>query len=422
MGNANMNEKSPSINYNYSVNDISNNNSINYNEEVITPQNKEQESERRCGKSYINNILGKLELFEHKEIYIIIKDPIMNISNRIKILNDEILDNILHDYYPNYTPNIIPTLNGFILHKDISIKENNVQENDEIYISDPIEIYFCLSDGKKFNSKASRYQIFFDLFQRFRSREAPKEYKYRLIECYYHERVIGSYDIVQNLGIKRNDEIFVMVGIDNNTKCLYDKGVEILNKFNYIYLDNKEKEINLHDIKIEVANKTFDEEELLNFSMINFTNLKILSLIDCKIHNLFFLSSPPLNSLKILNLQKNLISFFVDLNLLKLEQLDLSYNNFNHDMMTTEDNNNIKKGLYINLPSLKKLNLSNNKIDDINLLSQFKINSLRDLKLNNNEIENITVLNNVPFRKLRSMLRYKCFRIKLKKYIFWLFY
>ena len=68
MGNANMNEKSPSINYNYSVNDISNNNSINYNEEVITPQNKEQESERRCGKSYINNILGKLELFEHKEI------------------------------------------------------------------------------------------------------------------------------------------------------------------------------------------------------------------------------------------------------------------------------------------------------------------------------------------------------------------
>ena len=95
-----------------------------------------------------------------------------------------------------------------------------------------------------------------------------------------------------------------MVGIDNNTKCIYDKGVEILNKFNYIYLDNEEKEINLHDIKIELTNKTFDEEELLNFSMINFTNLKILSLIDCKIHNLFFLSSPPLNSLKILNLQK----------------------------------------------------------------------------------------------------------------------
>jgi Leucine-rich repeat (LRR) protein len=404
MGNANMNEKNPCINYNYSVNDISNNNiSLNYNEEVITPQNKEMESEKRCGKSYINNILGKLELFEHKEIYIIIKDPIMNISNRIKILNDEILDNILHDYYPNYTPNIIPTLNGFILHKDISIKENNVQENDEIYISDPIEIYFCLSDGNKYISKASRYQIFFDLFQRFRSREVPKEYKYRLIECYYNERVIGSYDIVQNLGIKRNDEIFVMVGIDNNTKCLYDKGVEILNKFNYIYLDNKEKEINLHDIKIEVANKTFDEEELLNFSMINFTNLKILSLINCKIHNLFFLSSPPLNSLKILNLQKNLISFFVDLNLLKLEQLNLSYNNFNRNMMSIDDNKNIKKSLYINLPSLKQLNLSNNKIDDIHLLSHFKIDSLKELKLNNNEIENITVLNNVPFRKLRTI-------------------
>jgi hypothetical protein len=140
MGNANMNEKNSSINYNYSVNDI--NNSINYNEEIITPQNKEKESEKRCGKNYINYILGKLELFEHKEIYIIIKDPILNISNRIKVLNDEILDNILHDYYPNYNPNIIPTLNGFILYKDISIKENNVQENDEIYISDPIELYF----------------------------------------------------------------------------------------------------------------------------------------------------------------------------------------------------------------------------------------------------------------------------------------
>jgi Leucine-rich repeat (LRR) protein len=137
--------------------------------------------------------------------------------------------------------------------------------------------------------------------------------------------------------------------------------------------------------------------------MVNFTNLKILSLIDCKIHNLFFLSSPPLNSLKILNLQKNLISFFVDLNLLKLEELDLSYNNFNRNMMSGDDNNNIKKSLYINLPSLKKLNLSNNKIDDINLLSQFKIDSLKELKLNNNEIENITVLNNVPFRKLRTI-------------------
>ena len=399
MGNANMNEKNPFINNSYNVNY----NCINYNEEIITPQNKEKELDKRCGKNYLNNILGKLELFEHKEIYIIIKDPILNISNRIKILNDEILDNILHDYYPNYTTDIIPTLNGFILYKDISIKDNNVQENDEIYISEPIEIYFCLSDGNKYISKASKYQIFFDLFQRFRSREVPKEYKYRLSECYYNERVIDNYDIVKNLGIKKNDEILVMVGIDNNTKCIYDKGVEILNKFNYIYLNNKENQINLHDIKIELSNKTFDEEELINFSMINFTNLKILSLTDCKIHNLFFLSSPPLNSLKILNLQKNLISFFVDLNLLKLEELDLSYNNFNHNMMTTNNNNNVKKSLYINLPSLKKLNLSNNKIEDINLLSKFKIDSLKDLKLNNNDIENITVLNKVSFRKLRSI-------------------
>ena len=374
---------------------------------IIIPQN--DETEKRTGKSFFNNILGKLELFERIEIKITIIDPLLNISNKIKILNEEILDNVLYDYYPNYKSDIIPTLNGYILSKEISLKENNIQDNDEIYVSEPLEFYFSFSDGNKINVKASKYQIFFDLFQRFRIRECPREYKKRISECYYKEKLIGSFDIIENLGINQNEEIFVVVGIDNNTNSIYDKGLDIINKFNYIYLNNKENQISIHDLKVELNNKTLDNEELLNFSIINFKNLKTLSLIDCKIQTLYFLNTVPLSNLKEINLQKNLISFFEDLNLLKLENFDLSYNTFNKNMLPYNDNNNNnyinekRYNLYINLPSLKVLNLSNNKIENINVLSQFKMQSLKELNLNNNEIENIDVLNNLTCGRLRRI-------------------
>ena len=260
--------------------------------------------------------------------------------------------------------------------------------------------YFLFSDGNKYAVFASKFQIFFDVFQRFRLKECPLEYKKRLSECYYNERFINSFDIIEHLGIKENDEVFVSIGIDNNTKCIYDKGIETIKRFNFIYRNQKEETINLNDINIEFNNKIFDDEALHNFGIINFINLKKISLVDCKIQSLSFLNSPPFLNLQEINLQNNNISYFEDLNLIKLEKFDLSYNNLSKNMFPENNKNKI---IYVNLPLLKVLNLSNNKIEDISILCQFKIESLKELNLNNNEIEKINALNNVSCGKLRKL-------------------
>ena len=371
---------------------------LNRNDEVITPQIKEED--KKTGKSFINSIFAKLEIFERREITITLQNPLLNISSTIKIINEEKLDNILYDYYPIYSPDLIASLNGYILTKEESLTANNVQDKDDIFISEPIHFKFLLSDGKKFEVKSSKYQIFFDVFQRFRLKECPKEYKNRFSECYFNNRLIKSFDNIYSLGIKENDEIFVVLGIDNNTKCEYDKGIETLKRFNFIYKNKNENNINLNDFKIELSNKIIDNEELNNFGTINFINLKYLTLIDCKIQTIYFLNSPPLSSLREVNLKSNNISFFEDLVLSRLENLDLSFNNLNKNML---HENNRKNIININLPSLKILNLSNNKIEIIDILSQFKIESLKELYLNNNEIENVDVLNKVSCGKLKKL-------------------
>ena len=374
------------------------NTELNNKDKVIESQN--DKVEKKTGNSLINLLFAKLEIFETKEINITLKNLFLNISNNIKVINEEKIDHILFDFYPNYNTNLIATLNGYKLIKDDSLKNNNVQDNDDIYVSEPLMFYFLFSDGNKFLVNASKYQIFFDVFQRFRLKECPKEYKNRLSECYYNERLINSFDIIEYLGIKENDEVFVSIGIDNNTKCKYDKGIETIKRFNFIYKNKKEDKINLNDIYIEFNNKVFDNEALNNFGIINFTNLKRMSLIDCKIQSLSFLKCPPLLSLQEINLQNNNISYFEDLNLIKLEKFDLSYNNLNKDMSSENKKNKI---VYINLPSLKVLNLSNNQIEDISILSQFKIESLIELYLNNNEIVKINALNTISCGKLKKL-------------------
>ena len=374
---------------------------LNGKNETVIPQNKELE--KKTGKSYINSFLGKFELFERKEINITLKNPILNIEVKIKILNEEKLDNILYDYYPNYNLDLIPTLNGYILSKEDSLRGNNIQDKDDIYVSEPLNFNFLFSDNKNdnvFPVKASKYQIFFDVFQRFRLKDCPKEYKYRLSQCYYKEMIINNFDIIQYLNIENNDYVFVMLGKDDNTKCLYDQGLEALKRFNFIYINQKENKINLNDIKIELNDKILDEEELNNFKIINFTNLKYLSLNDCKIQRIYFLNSMPLSNLLEVNLKNNNISYFDNLSMEKLEIMDLSYNNLSKNMLYEKNKNKI---IHVNLPSLKILNLSHNKIEDLNILCQFKIESLHELCLNNNEIEDIKVFNNVTCGKLKRL-------------------
>lgn len=375
-----------------------NNTPLNKNDKIIEGLNIEKE--KKTGKSIINSLLAKLEILERKEINITLINPLLEFSKKIKIINEEILDHILYDYYPDYNPNLLVTLNGYLLIKEQTLKENFVQDNDDLYISEPLTIFFSFNDENKYPLQVSKFQIFFDVFQRFRSKECPKEYYHRLSECYYKERLINNFDIIQYLEIKENDEIYVAVGIDNNTKCLYKEGIEAIKRVNFVYKNQKENIINLNDIKVEFNDKIFDDEELNNFGKINFRNLKELSLVDCKIQSLTFLRYPPLLNLRDINLQKNKITYFEDLFLIKLEKFDLSFNNLSKNMFSE---NNREKTVNINLSSLKILDLSNNKIEDICILSQFKIESLTELNLNNNEIENINVFKNVSCGKLQIL-------------------
>ena len=386
----------------------SNNNQNNQMEPII------KNGEKKLGKSMINSILGKLELFERKELPINIESPANELKIFKRILNTELVGDILHDFYPNYSPDLIVTLNGYIISNDLSLKDNLVQENDYIFVSQPMQIYFSFIDGKnerEYIITISIYQIFFDIFQRFCNNQCPEEYKNKLNEAYYNNRLIQPFDLIWNLGIKQYDKIFFLLGKDNNTKSPYNKGLEIINRINYTYFNSKKK-ISVEDYKFELTGQILDDKELKNLGIINFRNLKILVLIECHINNLEFINSNAFSNLQEINLQKNQISYFVDIIHYKLEKLDLSYNNLTRNMTKSQiqenfDNDNsslrLNKILSLIFPKLKLLNLSHNKIHNINLLAQFDSGELKDLDLSYNEIKNIDVFGFVSFGKLKRL-------------------
>jgi len=387
----------------------SNNNSTedNQNNQVI------KNEEKKLGKSMINSLLGKLELFERKEIPINIESPANELKISKRILNTELVKDILHDIYPNYSPDLIVTLNGYIISKELSLKDNLVQENDYIFVSQPVQIYFSFIDGKnekEYLITISIYQIFFDIFQRFCKKQCPEEYKNKLNEAYYNNRLIQPFDLVWNLGIKQYDKIFFLLGKDNNTKSPYKKGLEIINRINYTYFNSKKK-VSVDDNKFELIGQILDDKELKNLGIINFRNLKILVLTECNIKNLEFINSNAFSNLQEINLQKNQISYFVDIIHYKLEKLDLSYNNLTRNMIKSEilenfDTNSsvrLSKILSLVFPRLKYLNLSHNKIQNINLLSQFNSGELKELELSYNEIKNIDAFGFVSFGKLKRL-------------------
>ena len=374
--------------------------------------NQIERTEKKLGKSYLNSILGKLEIFDRKEILVNIKSPDKNIDLTKRILNTELVGDILNDYYPNYTSNLIATLNGYKISNELSLKDNLVQENDSLFISKPLKIYFSFLDGNEFLITVSVYQIFVDVFQKFCENECPKDYVNKLYEAYYNNRLIQPYDVIWNFGIKENDKIIIIVGKDNNTKSLYNKGMEIIDRINYLYFDGKNK-ISVNDYKLELNGQNLDCNQLNNLGTINFRNLKILILTECNIQNLDFINSNTFSNLQEINLHKNNISYFVDIVHHRLEKLDLSYNNFCKNMIKSEINDNneinvnssvrLKTILSLIFPKLKYLNLSHNKIKSINILSQINSGELKELDLSYNEIKNIDVLGFVSFGNLKRL-------------------
>ena len=367
-------------------------------------------SEKRLGKSIINSLLGKFELFERKEIEINIESPDKNFKLTKKVLNTELVTDIIHDLYKYNSSELIATLNGYIITQNLSLKDNLVQNNDTIFISEPLFIIFSLTDGNEFLIKVSPYQIFLDAFEKFIENECPKCYRNKLYEAYYNNRLIQPSDMFFNLGIREKERINIILGKDDNTKSIYNKGTETLNRINYRYFDGK-KQISINDNKFELSKQNLDDRELNNIGLINFRNLKILILNDCNIQNLDFINTYNFSNLEELNLQKNKISYLVDIIHYNLQKLDLSHNNLKNNMVKPEINDNynnistvrLNKVYTLVFPKLYSLNLSYNKITNISLLSQFNANALKELDLSYNAIKNIDVLTYVPFGSLKNI-------------------
>ena len=98
--------------------------------------------EKKLGKSIINTLLGKLEILERKEILINLSYPDKNFLVSKRILNTELVEDIIHDHYSKNTDNLIATLNGYKISKELSLKDNLVQKNDYILICKTFHIYY----------------------------------------------------------------------------------------------------------------------------------------------------------------------------------------------------------------------------------------------------------------------------------------
>ena len=121
----------------------------------------------------------------------------------------------------------------------------------------------------------------------------------------------------------------------------------------------------------------------------------------------FFLGDKGLNDLKInkmnelkeLDLSINNISnikLFTKIEFVNLEILNLSFNKIS-DINILED---------VNLKQLKELYLNYNQIIDIKVLEKVKFNKIKIINLSHNQISDITILENVNFKELKELNLY----------------
>ena len=375
------------------------------------PHKNDLNNDQKTGKSTVYKLLGKLEILDIREISINLIDPEKNNIFTKRILNTEIIRDIIYDCYSKDSYDLIPTLNGYILSKDKSLKDNFVQENDDIYLCSPYKIYFTFNGENQILFNVSLYQVFLNVFQNFYENICPKYYKNKIYKAYCNDKEIKPFALIGGLGIIENGKIGninLFLGKDNNIKSAYNT-TEIIEKINYIYFRGKNK-IGINDLKFELNNQKLDDIELNSIGNIDFRNLKILILIECNIQNMDFLNLYSFSNLIEINLQKNKISYFTNLKLSKLEKLDLSKNNLKEYMIKQDiDFNDInstvkpKLSLFLDFPKLKILNLSQNKIKSIDLLKKLNSEVLKELDLSINHINSIDALCFVHFGYLNKL-------------------
>ena len=192
----------------------------------------------------------------------------------------------------------------------------------------------------------------------------------------------NSTKIKKNLPLEKN----ISINLDNNG--LIEKEI---NEINDIIKNDFETSLNSDDAKDDILNKLINKLNQLEQKILSYFNNKLnveltgkelkIDLNNKNIENidLYLLSSVDFNNLEEINLSNNKISNIEPLkNFKNLKKIDLSYNEINKlDALKAISENNIK---------IEILYFNNNKIEDVEILKQNIFPNIIEINLDNNNI------------------------------------
>jgi len=330
---------------------------------------------------YIITELSNINLEEYINKYNIYLtfDQIRNIFNKLNVGFNELINNKMFDYNiklnnilitfkeeNNNINNIIPKINLFGLNNLIKTCHNiSLIKNGSKY---------TLKQNNDSNNKLDCYfikkigNLLYSLNSLRKENQTNKQVK--------------DFNNIINLCNSKisNDKLNLLNEYFNNNFWA-NENEDKLSLKNLLTFNKKYKtSYNLYQKEIKYTiNDSTTKEQLKEFSLIKFNFLNKLKLV--------FQNKDLVNELELLNI----ITTSISNNLL---YLDLSFNKIK----------NINELKNIHLSNLIKLNLNNNQITDIKILSKITYLNLEEIDLSNNKISDISCFSYVPFKKLRILV------------------
>ena len=170
-----------------------------------------------------------------------------------------------------------------------------------------------------------------------------------------------------------------------------DSNIHSISMENYIF--KQKYKIKGNETEIDLTNEKIGDTGFETLSLIEFEQIKTLSLDDNAIYDITPLRNMKLEQLLVLNLDNNQISDLSILDKVKFYQLQkLWLNNNNITDINVFEN--------VKFNSLQGLWLNNNSIEDISVFERMKLNQLQKIYINNNLIKNIDCLDRIKLKSL----------------------
>ena len=331
------------------------------------------------------NYLKKIHFdkFLYIEPYLFEKDALtIKYNNFLKEskINKEKIENIIYEIFENKQI------------KDIDEEDIDKIKDNEHLINIESPLFKLLSKTKNFSK----------IFTIYISQDIIDEHKLKS-NCIQFFNNLNNLDInYTSIFYKLNDlnkiNYLKEINIDfNKIKRLTLKieNIDNSNEINYFFKDlfsfNNIKN-NLIYLEINFGNNSIDPvsfEDINNFKLLRYLHLENFNFsqqFKIKLNELILFS--------IISCQNILLT---ENSNEKLKELNLSNNRLS----------DINELGIVNFPELTKLNLSLNCISDINILEKVNFKKLKELNLNNNEISDINILEKVNFMELNKL--YLCY-------------